>query len=129
MPGGHKVSVVTDIFTCFSSHLVTSSKSRGWFTNHLQLKDLHSVQFTPKTKTKRSCLPFLCLRQVISLNLKHWFGLCGCCPRMEQYYNVKIIIFKAASKAPVSWSCDFSTKLLKISPEQLHFLNYNLCHC
>lgn len=43
MPGGQEVSVITDAFSCFSSHLVTSSKSRGWFAKHPQLRVLPCV--------------------------------------------------------------------------------------
>lgn len=32
--------LLTDLFSCFSSHLVTSSKSRGWFLKHSQLQVL-----------------------------------------------------------------------------------------
>ncbi len=37
------VSVLTDVFSCFSSHLVTSSKSRGWFPKYSQLTVLPCV--------------------------------------------------------------------------------------
>lgn len=55
-----EVSVFIDVFRCFSSHLVTSSKSRGWFPNS------HSWQsFLVSCRCKRTtryCLSFLCLK-------------------------------------------------------------------
>lgn len=42
-PAGHHPSGGADVFSCFSAHLVTSSKFRGWFPQHSQLKGLPCV--------------------------------------------------------------------------------------
>lgn len=69
-----EVSVLADVFSCFSSHLVTSSKSRGWFPKHSQLKVLPCLPSLQKTS---SCF-------WSQLNTEFCFY--GCCPVVEKVF-------------------------------------------